>query len=128
LQAGQQEVTGRIRQDITSIGRNYEAVSNHLNGGNWCIVHEFTEIESGKRSDSPELDDASEVQLPLPSLSERARAPDSRDGHDLPRLVDECVPSVAAVVDDIVEGFENSVRQPVLPHELPDIAKPYGGC
>jgi hypothetical protein len=31
------------------------------------------------------------------------------------------VPSVAAVVDDIVEGFENSVRQPVLPHELPDI-------
>ena len=36
-------------------------------------------------------------------------------------MVDECVPSVAAVVDDIVEGFENSVRQPVLPHELPDI-------
>ena len=31
------------------------------------------------------------------------------------------VPSVAAVIDDIVEGFENSVRQPVLPHELPDI-------
>jgi hypothetical protein len=30
-------------------------------------------------------------------------------------------PSVAAVVDDIVEGFENSVRQPVLPNELPDI-------
>jgi hypothetical protein len=30
----------------------------------------------------------------------------SRDGHDLPRLVDECVPSVAAMVDDIVEGFE----------------------
>ena len=45
----------------------------------------------------------------------------SRDGHNLPGLVDECVPSVAAVVDDIVEGFENSVRQPVLPHELPDI-------
>jgi hypothetical protein len=28
--------------------------------------------------------------------------------------------SVAAVIDDIVEGFENSVRQSVLPHELPD--------
>jgi hypothetical protein len=25
------------------------------------------------------------------------------------------------VIDDVVEGFENSVRQPVLPHELPDI-------
>ena len=30
-------------------------------------------------------------------------------------------PGVAAVVDDVVEGFENSIRQPVLPHELPDI-------
>src|SRR5215467_12736059 len=43
------------------------------------------------------------------------------DGHDFPRLIDERVPSVAAVIDDIVEGFENSVRQPVLSHELPDI-------
>ena len=38
-----------------------------------------------------------------------------------PRLIDEGVPDVAAVIDDIVEGFENSVRQPVLTHELPDI-------
>src|SRR5258706_3877483 len=36
-------------------------------------------------------------------------------------VIDERVPSVAAVIDDVVEGFENSVRQPVLPHELPDI-------
>jgi len=43
------------------------------------------------------------------------------DGHDFPRLIDERVPGVAAVIDDVVEGFENSVRQPVLPHELPDI-------
>ena len=28
------------------------------------------------------------------------------DGHDLPGLVDEGVPSVAAVIDDVVEGFE----------------------
>ena len=25
------------------------------------------------------------------------------------------------MIDGVVEGFENSVRQPVLPHELPDI-------
>ena len=31
------------------------------------------------------------------------------------------VPGVAAVIDVVVEGFENSVRQPVLPHELPDV-------
>jgi hypothetical protein len=30
-------------------------------------------------------------------------------------------PSPGGYIDDVVEGFENSVRQPVLPHELPDI-------
>ena len=43
------------------------------------------------------------------------------DGHDFPGLSDEGVPGIAAVIDDIVEGFEDSVRQPVLSHELPDI-------
>ena len=43
------------------------------------------------------------------------------NGHDLPRLIDEGVPGVAAVVDDVVEGFEDAVRKPVLAHELPDI-------
>ena len=31
------------------------------------------------------------------------------------------VPGVAAVIDDVVEGFEDAVGQPVLPHELPDV-------
>jgi DNA invertase Pin-like site-specific DNA recombinase len=35
-----------------------QAVANYLNGGNWRIVGEFTEIESGRRSDRPELDKA----------------------------------------------------------------------
>jgi hypothetical protein len=43
------------------------------------------------------------------------------DRHDLPGLVDERVAGVAAVVDDVVEGFEDAVRQPVCSHELPDI-------
>src|SRR4051794_22055811 len=34
------------------------AVATYLNGGNWQIVAEFTEVESGKRSDRPELDKA----------------------------------------------------------------------
>jgi DNA invertase Pin-like site-specific DNA recombinase len=34
------------------------AVANYLNGGNWRIVAEFTEIESGKRKDRPKLADA----------------------------------------------------------------------
>jgi hypothetical protein len=32
----------------------------------------------------------------------------ARDGHDFPWLTDEPVPGVAAVIDDVVEGFENS--------------------
>ena len=35
-----------------------QAVTNYLNGGNWRIIAEFVEVESGKRSDRPELDKA----------------------------------------------------------------------
>ena len=34
------------------------AVERYLNGGNWRIIAEFTEVESGKRSDRPQLDAA----------------------------------------------------------------------
>jgi hypothetical protein len=43
-----------------------------------------------------------------------------RDGHDLPWLVDESVPGVATVIDNVVEGFEDSIGEPVLAHELSD--------
>lgn len=32
-----------------------EAVTSYLNGGNWSLVSEATEVESGKKSDRPEL-------------------------------------------------------------------------
>lgn len=32
-----------------------EAVQSYLNGGRWSLVGEFTEVESGKKSDRPEL-------------------------------------------------------------------------
>jgi hypothetical protein len=31
------------------------------------------------------------------------------NGHDLPGLIDQGIPGIAAVVDDIVEGFEDAV-------------------
>src|ERR671910_1409756 len=34
------------------------AVRDYLNGGNWKLLAEVTEVESGKRSDRPKLDDA----------------------------------------------------------------------
>src|SRR3954471_14500840 len=34
------------------------AVTNYLNGGQWKIIAEFTEVESGRRSDRPQLDAA----------------------------------------------------------------------
>ena len=43
------------------------------------------------------------------------------DGHDAPGLIDELVPGVAAVIDEIVVGFEDAVREPVVAHELPDV-------
>ena len=32
-----------------------EAVADYLNGGSWTLAAEFTEVESGKRNDRPEL-------------------------------------------------------------------------
>ena len=43
------------------------------------------------------------------------------NGHDFPGLIDEFVPGEAAVIDDIVVGFEDTVGEPVVAHELPDI-------
>lgn len=41
------------------------------------------------------------------------------DGHDAPGLIDELIPCEAAMVDDVVVGFEDAIRQPVVAHELP---------
>ena len=43
------------------------------------------------------------------------------DGHDVPGLVDERVPGIAAMVDDVCVGCEYAVRKPVVAHELPDV-------
>jgi DNA invertase Pin-like site-specific DNA recombinase len=45
------------RQGKSGLGLDAQraAVATYLNGGNWQIVEEFTEIESGKNSDRPAL-------------------------------------------------------------------------
>jgi DNA invertase Pin-like site-specific DNA recombinase len=48
------------RQGKSGLGLDAQraAVAAYLNGGDWQIVAEFTEVESGKRSDRPALDQA----------------------------------------------------------------------
>jgi len=43
------------------------------------------------------------------------------DGHDGPWLLDELVPGVAAVVEDVVVGAEDAIGKPVGAHVLPDV-------
>jgi DNA invertase Pin-like site-specific DNA recombinase len=50
--------TGRQGKSGLGIDAQREAVRTYLNGGDWQIVGEFTEIESGKRSDRPALEQA----------------------------------------------------------------------
>jgi DNA invertase Pin-like site-specific DNA recombinase len=50
--------TARQGRSGLGIEAQRAAVTGYLNGGNWQIVAEFTEVESGKRSDRPALDQA----------------------------------------------------------------------
>ena len=45
------------KQGINGLGMDAQrnAVMNYLNGGNWNLIAEFAEVESGKRKDRPEL-------------------------------------------------------------------------
>jgi DNA invertase Pin-like site-specific DNA recombinase len=48
------------KQGRSGLGREAQeaSVKAHLNGGRWKLIAEFAEVESGKRSDRPELDKA----------------------------------------------------------------------
>jgi DNA invertase Pin-like site-specific DNA recombinase len=51
-------ITSRQGQSGLGLDAQREAVESYLNGGRWSLVAEFTEIESGKRNDRPELEKA----------------------------------------------------------------------
>ena len=48
------------RQGRSGLGLDAQraAVAEYLNGGSWTLAAEFTEVESGKRNDRPELEKA----------------------------------------------------------------------
>ena len=43
------------------------------------------------------------------------------DGHDSPWPVGELIPGIGGQGEDVVVGLEDAVREPVLPHVLPDV-------
>ena len=45
------------------------------------------------------------------------------DGHDFPGHIDELALGEAAVVEDVVVGLEDTVGEPVVAHELPDVGE-----
>jgi DNA invertase Pin-like site-specific DNA recombinase len=50
--------TGKQGRSGLGLEAQRAAVASYLNGGKWHIVKEFTEIESGKRADRPQLEKA----------------------------------------------------------------------
>jgi DNA invertase Pin-like site-specific DNA recombinase len=50
--------TDRQGKSGLGLGAQREAVMNYLDGGRWTLVDEFTEVESGKRADRPQLEKA----------------------------------------------------------------------
>ena len=45
-----------VRQGQSGLGLEAQraAVTEYLNGGNWQVIKEFVEVESGSRNDRPE--------------------------------------------------------------------------
>ena len=50
--------TNRQGKSGLGLDAQREAVMNYLDGGRWTLIGEFTEVESGRRSDRPELEKA----------------------------------------------------------------------
>jgi DNA invertase Pin-like site-specific DNA recombinase len=50
--------TGRQGKSGLGLEAQRQAVRDHLDGGSWKLIGEFTEVESGKRSDRPKLAEA----------------------------------------------------------------------
>jgi DNA invertase Pin-like site-specific DNA recombinase len=63
--------TARQGRSGLGIDAQREAVKTYLNGGDWQIVGEFTEIESGKRSDRPALEQALAAARAAPRWPDR---------------------------------------------------------
>ncbi len=92
-----------------------QAVHDYLNGNGWEVVEEFTEVESGKRDDRPELERAlAACRLRRATLVIAKLDRLSRDAEFLLRLQKGAVPFVAADMpeaNEMVVGIMAVVAQ-----------------
>jgi len=102
--------TGRQGRSGLGLEAQKQAVTDHLNGGDWRIVAEFTEVESGKREDNRPMLDAAfkacRVHRAVLVIAKLDRL--SRDAHFLLGLQKAGVKFVAADMpeaNDMVVGI-----------------------
>jgi DNA invertase Pin-like site-specific DNA recombinase len=91
------------RQGRSGLGLDAQrtAVAGYLNGGSWKLLAEFTEIESGKNNDRPQLEAAlARCRLTGATLVIAKLDRLSRNAHFLLGLRDGNVPFVAADMPD----------------------------
>src|SRR5260370_9654949 len=73
------------------------AVDGYLNGGDWKLVQELVEVESGKRNDRPKLAEALRLCRKHKATLGSAKLDRlARNGHFISRLMESVVPFVAA--------------------------------
>jgi DNA invertase Pin-like site-specific DNA recombinase len=89
--------TSRQGRSGLGIEAQRQAVEDYLNGGNWQLVREFVEVESGKKADRPQLEKAFQLCRLLGAKLVIAKLDRlSRDAHFLLGLEKAGVDFVAA--------------------------------
>ena len=87
----------RARVGLASAWKPRKAVEDYLNGGNWQLVKQFVEVESGKKADRPQLEKAFQLCRLLGAKLVIAKLDRlSRDAHFLLGLEKAGVDFVAA--------------------------------
>ena len=105
------------RQGASGLGLEAQrkAVTDYLNGGNWSVIREFVEVESGAKGDRPELAKAMALcRLRNATLVIAKLDRLSRDAHFLLGLQKAKVPFVAADMpeaNELVVGIMAVVAQ-----------------
>jgi len=116
--------TGRQGRSGLGLEAQKQAVTDHLNGGDWWIVAEFTEVESGKREDNRPMLDAAfkacRVHRAVLVIAKLDRL--SRDAHFLLGLQKAGVEFVC-VDDPHMTPLTLGIRAVVAQHERELISK-----